>query len=198
MRAEPHSDLGRFIEGLSQYGEHKGDVRVVQLNENGEERHWVLVVLPSMIPHNVNGLLRRDHGEWRDRVIQLDGIVQHTTLRPDGFGHALRLLVRRAVDELRNRVDERLQVPVRVEVDLIRQETGNDLDPTKLEVALLFPLHGIVQLVFMKVEDLRTHTHTESTPSSPSATRGERKSARTAKRYSLRRRYRRPPRIAFL
>lgn len=170
----------------------------MQLDENGEECHWVLVVLPPMIPQNVNGLFWRSDCGWWERVIQLDGIVQHTTLCLDGFSHALGLLVRRAVYELRDCVDERLHVPVRVEVDLVRQETGNDLDPAKLEVALLLPFHGIVQLVFMKVEDLCTHTHTESTPSSPSATRGGRKSARTAKRYSLRRRYRHPSRAAFL
>ena len=198
MRAEPHPDLGRFIEGLSQHGEHKGDVRVVQLDENGEERHWVLVVLPPMIPQNVNGLLRRGNSGWWECVIQLDGIVQHTTLRLDDFGYTLGLFVRSAVDELWNRVDERPHVPVRVEVDLIRQETGKDLDPTELEVALLLPFHGIVQLILMKVEDLRTHAHSESTPSSPSATRGGRKPARTAKRCSLRRRYRHPPRTAFL
>ena len=123
--------------------------------------------------------------------MQLNGVVQHTTLRLDRFRYALRLLVRSAVDELRNRVNERLHVPVRIEIDLIRQETGNDLNPAKLKVALLLSFHGIVQLVFMKVEDLQTHVHSECSPSSPSATRGGRKPTRTTKRCSLQRRY--PP-----
>ena len=76
------------------------------------------------------------------------------TLGLDTFSRVLRLFVRSAVDELWNGVEEGLHVPFRVEIHVIRDQTREDLNPSELEIALFFPLHWVVQLVFVKIEYL--------------------------------------------
>ena len=84
-----------------------------------------------------------------------DRKVQNLALLLDFLTETLWLLIRSPVHERGDCVQEGVSVPLRVEDNPVRDQTGEKLAPTELEIPFLLLRNGIVELVFVKVENLR-------------------------------------------
>lgn len=80
--------------------------------------------------------------------------VQNATLLLDFLTKTLGFLVGSPIHEGWDRIQEGVSIPLRVESNLVRNQTREKLTPAELEIPLLLLFNGIVELVFVEVENL--------------------------------------------
>ena len=84
----------------------------------------------------------------------MDREVQNAALLLDLLAKTLGFLVGSPIHEGGDRIQEGISVPLRVENNLVCNQTGENLAPAELEIPLLLLFNGVVELVFVEVENL--------------------------------------------
>ena len=83
-----------------------------------------------------------------------DREVQNATLLLDSLAKTLGFLVGSPIHEGWDRIQRGVPVPLRVENNLVCNQTRENLTPAELEIPLLVLFDGIVELIFVEVENL--------------------------------------------
>ena len=83
-----------------------------------------------------------------------DREVQNATLLLDSLAKTLGFLVGSPIHERWDRIQKGVPVPLRVENNLVCNQTRENLTPAELEIPLLVLFDGIVELIFVEVENL--------------------------------------------
>lgn len=83
-----------------------------------------------------------------------DREVQNATLLLDSLAKTLGFLVGSPIHESWDRIQKGVPVPLRVENNLVCNQTRENLTPAELEIPLLVLFDGIVELIFVEVENL--------------------------------------------